>query len=67
MAVLAVETRRWRFHNKNASVELSVFCRFLIHVVQINARKMERIKKNSGNIAYSSSSVHNYTQSDTLH
>ena len=42
MAGLAAETCRWKYHNKNTSVELSAFCEFLIHIVQINARSMGR-------------------------
>jgi hypothetical protein len=34
---------RWTYHNKNTSVELGVFCWFLIHSTQINARTVERI------------------------
>ena len=44
MAELPAETCRWKYHNKNTSVELSAFCWFLIHVIQISVRNLERIK-----------------------
>jgi hypothetical protein len=44
MAGLPVETCRWKYHNKNTPVELSAFVWFLIHIIQINARNLVRIK-----------------------
>ena len=44
MAKLLAETCRWKYHYTNTPVEWSVFCWFLIHIIRINARNMERIK-----------------------
>ena len=44
MAGLSAETYRWKYPNKNTSFELNEFCWYLIHVAEINARMVERIK-----------------------
>jgi hypothetical protein len=36
MAGLLTETCRWKYHNKNTSVELSAFCWFFIHIITVN-------------------------------
>jgi len=33
MAGLLAETCRWKYHNKNVTLELSAFCRFLAHAI----------------------------------
>jgi hypothetical protein len=44
MAELPAETCRWKYHYTNTPVELSAYCWFLIHIIQINARNMKCIK-----------------------
>jgi len=38
------KTCRWKYYDKNTSVELSAFCWFLIHIIQIHVQNMEHIK-----------------------
>ena len=45
MTGLSAETYRWKYNNKNTSVELNEFFRFLIHITQINAQNMDHVKK----------------------
>jgi hypothetical protein len=45
MAGLSVEMFSWKCHDKYTSVDLSACCWFLIDIIQISARNMERIKK----------------------
>jgi hypothetical protein len=44
MAVLRAETCRWKYHNGDASEQLSAFDWFLIQFVMINACYVERVK-----------------------
>jgi hypothetical protein len=44
MAELLAKSCRWKYHYTNTPVELSAYCWFLIHIIQINVRNMECIK-----------------------